>query len=298
MKKITLLLITTFLFACGGNKKVIQNTQKKDAIKIESKEEKTETPKPDIHIKERAIDTKIKEIEPQEEKIDKISQQIEQTPKKKLTTVNHQPWDNLLAQYVSKEGTVNYKSLKQNRSALKSYLKILSENTPAETWSKNDKLAYWMNVYNAFTIKLIIDNYPVKSIKDIKNPWDLRFFKLGEKWYTLNDVEHRILRKMNDPRIHFGINCASFSCPPLLNKAFTAQNVNLELEKLAVNFINDPKRNTITPDKVQLSKLFLWFAKDFKIKGTLIEFLNKYAKISINNNPKKSFKTYDWNLNE
>jgi len=169
---------------------------------------------------------------------------------------------------------------------------------PTEQWSKQDKMAYWLNVYNAYTVKLIVDNYPIESIKDIKKPWDLRFFKLGKKWYTLNDVEHRILRKMGDPKIHFGINCASFSCPSLPNKAFTGKNVNQELKKLTVAFINDPKHNTITANKIEISKIFSWFAKDFKRQGSIISFLNKYSKTTIQKNASKSFKTYDWNLNE
>ncbi len=155
-----------------------------------------------------------------------------------------------------------------------------------------------MNAYNAFTIKLIVNNYPIKSIKDIPKPWDLRFFQIGKKWYNLNEIEHQILRKMGDPRIHFGINCASFSCPPILNKAFTAANVDKELEKLAIAFVNDTKRNEINANSIKLSKIFQWFGKDFKNNGSLIDFLNQYADIEINADAKKSFLDYNWNLNE
>ena len=155
-----------------------------------------------------------------------------------------------------------------------------------------------MNAYNAFTVKLIIDNYPIKSIKDIKKPWDIRFFQIGKKWYNLNDIEHQILRKMGDPRIHFGINCASFSCPPLLNKAFTATNVDKELEQLAVAFVNDKERNKISANSIEISKIFQWFGKDFKTKGTLIDFLNQYAATKISPTAKQRFLDYNWNLNE
>jgi hypothetical protein len=239
------------------------------------------SPKIAVPKEEKAPDTAIEKVEPEE-----------------VEAFNHQSWNDLLQKHVSADGTVHYIGFKQDHLALKSYLKALSKNIPAKNWNKSDVLAYWMNVYNAFTIKLILNNYPLKSIKDIKEPWDFRFFKLGNKWYTLNDVEHRILRKMGDPRIHFGINCASISCPPLLNKAFTAQNVDHELEKLAINFINDTKRNTITSKSVRLSKIFTWFAKDFKTEGSIIHFLNKYSKITINTNAKKSSKKYNWNLNE
>ena len=155
-----------------------------------------------------------------------------------------------------------------------------------------------MNVYNAFTIKLIIDNYPLKSIKEIKKPWDLLFIKIGKKHYSLNDIEHNILRKMNDPRIHFGINCASYSCPPLQNKAFTEHTVNEDLNTLTFAFINDQNRNIVTKNKIQVSKIFQWFSKDFKKDGTLINYLNKYSNIRIDTSAKKSFKNYNWSLNE
>lgn len=328
MKNLLIIIIISLCFSCSGSKQLVQKEQKVTSS------EKENTPKIEISIEEKAPDAPFTEVESQNEKTKTVIKQskedeksdpvqieipieeksphdaieepeiktppltISNEPKKVSKPLTHEPWNTLLNKYVSKDGTVNYKGFKQDATAFRAYLNQLRDNTPTNDWSKKDKLAYWINVYNAFTVKLIIDNYPINSIKDIKDPWDLRFFRIGKKWYTLNDVEHRILRKMNDPRIHFGINCASFSCPPLLNKAFTRQNVDQELEKLAVAFINDPKRNTITANKVQLSKIFSWFAKDFKKQGTLIDFLNQYSKIKIYNNAKKSFKHYDWTLNE
>jgi hypothetical protein len=215
-----------------------------------------------------------------------------------LEKFDHTIFNNLLLENVSESGVINYRGFISNKILFKSYLSLLSENIPKENWTKEDKLAYWMNTYNAFTIKLIIDNYPTKSIKDIKNAWDSRFFKLGKKWYNLSDVEHKILRKMDDPRIHFGINCASFSCPPLLNRAFTASTINTDLEFLAHQFINDKSRNTISENNIQLSKIFKWYSNDFETEGSLIKFLNNYSDIKINSTAKKSFKKYDWNLNE
>ena len=211
---------------------------------------------------------------------------------------DHGIFNDLLEKHVSTEGVVNYKGFFKDQIKLNTYLEQLANQRPEEAWTHEDKLAYWMNVYNAFTIKLIMNNYPVKSIKDIKDPWDARFFKLGKKWYNLNEVEHKILRKMGDARIHFGINCASFSCPPLLNKAFTAKNVDAELTLLAKRFINDSQRNTITNDRIALSKIFQWFSKDFKTDGSLIDFLNKYSEITINKNAKKTYLKYNWELNE
>ncbi len=302
MKNLFFVVLIYVFVACSGSKKVIQNTTPNEHTTTEEKEN---APTVTLPVEEKAPDTTIEKVEPKDE-VEEVSQQQKETivtPKKEpkvdiIEAFNHQSWNDLLQKHVSATGTVDYIGFKQDYLVLKLYLGTLSKNIPTENWSKSDVLAYWINVYNAFTVQLILDNYPVKSIKDIKNPWDLRFFKIGSKWYTLNDVEHRILRKMGDPRIHFGINCASISCPPLVNKAFTAQNVDHELEKLTINFINDTKRNTITPNSVQLSKIFTWFAKDFKTKGSLIHFLNKYSRITINSNAKKSFKKYNWSLNE
>lgn len=209
----------------------------------------------------------------------------------------HGIWNTLLQKNVNQSGEVNYKSLKKERSVLKEYMHILSTNLPTSQWSTEETKAYWINAYNAFTVKLIIDNYPIKSIKNIKNPWDARLFKLGKKWYNLNEIEHKILRPMGDPRIHFGINCASKSCPPLANKAYTADNIDELLNKQTINFINDPLRNKISARNIKLSKIFSWFAKDFKTEGSIIDFLNTYAAIQIERNAKKSYLSYDWGLN-
>ncbi len=225
---------------------------------------------------------------------------VPETSKKKKTTekFNHTLFNKLLQKHVTADGRVNYKGFIANKQQLKTYLLFTSEKKPDASWTKEDKLAFWMNVYNAYTIKLIIDNYPIKSIKDIKSPWDYRFITIDDKWYTLNDIEHKILRKMKDPRIHFGINCASFSCPPLLNKAFTSATVNKQLDFLAHQFINDKSRNTISENNIEVSKIFQWFTKDFKTEGTLTDYLNKYSDITIKSNAKVRYKKYDWNLNE
>ena len=213
-------------------------------------------------------------------------------------TVDHSLWNELLKKHVAKNGSVHYKGFIADKKIFNQYLKILANNPPQEKWSKEAKLAFWMNAYNAFTIKLITENYPLESIKDIRNPWDKKFIKIGTKSYDLNEIEHDILRKMNEPRIHFGINCASVSCPPLANKAFTKSNVNESLDQLAKRFINDANFNVITQNQVSLSKIFKWFSKDFKTEGSLIDYLNNYSAIRIENNAKISYKDYNWDLNE
>ena len=188
--------------------------------------------------------------------------------------------------------------LRTTEKTLLNYITVLGENMPNDSWSKADKLAYWINAYNAMTIDLIIRHYPLKSIKDIKNPWDQRLWKLGDKWYDLSEIEHNILRKMDEPRIHFAIVCASFSCPKLLNNAFTPKDIEAQLTQATNVFLNDSTRNIISENSLELSKIFQWFTTDFKQNGSLIDFLNKYSDIKISNNAKKRFKDYNWNLNE
>ncbi|MGA9639450.1 DUF547 domain-containing protein [Flavobacterium sp.] len=215
-----------------------------------------------------------------------------------LKNMDHSKWDALLKKNVSSSGKVNYKGFIRDKAALETYLNILEANVPSKSWSRNATLAYWINTYNAFTVKLIIDNYPVKSIKEISNPWGKKFFALGGQKYSLEQVEHEILRKMGEPRIHFAINCASFSCPNLLNEAYTEADLSKQLTQVAKSFINDTTKNTITKSKIEVSEIFNWFAGDFKTKGSLIDFLNQYSTVKIDTKAKTSYKDYNWSLNE
>lgn len=210
----------------------------------------------------------------------------------------HELWTNELQRYVDKQGNVNYETWKKNPQKLVDYLKTLEENPPQEYWTKNDSLAYFINVYNAATVKLILDNYPLKSIRHLITPWRFKVFQLHDKKVSLNHIEHEILRKMNEPRIHFAINCASASCPKLLNKAFYSHTMGKQLKEATIEFINDPKRNQITKDKLYLSRIFQWFAKDFGTKKERLAFINKHAPQPIDAHAKVKFLNYDWQLNE
>ena len=212
--------------------------------------------------------------------------------------VDHNPWNALLIKQVSNDGKVDYRGFKTDLKNLDNYLEAISNNNPEKFTSKNEKLAYWINIYNAFTIKLIVDNYPLKSIKDIKQPWDKKFIPIGDELLSLNYIEHEILRKMNEPRIHFAINCASKSCPKLYNKAFTPENLDETLTILTKEFLLDSTKNSISKNEIEISKIFKWFKKDFEKNETLIDFLNRYSKINISPNAKIKFKDYNWNLNE
>ncbi|MFI1745279.1 DUF547 domain-containing protein [Thalassobellus sediminis] len=285
---LTILIITS----CSGQKKAAQVASKTNDVIITSLDslKKVETVKTE---EKTSFSTKIDSVK---NMINTETPEIKHNTNSK--TFNHKTWNDLLQKHVSKEGNVNYKAFKSNRKSLTAYITLLSQKLPDENWTKENKLAYWINAYNAMTVDLILRNYPIKSIKDIKNPWKQRLWKLGNKWYNLEDIEHQILRKMNEPRIHFAIVCASYSCPKLLNEAYTASNLELQLTNATKNFLTDSKRNNITKNHLKLSKIFQWFSKDFKQDSSLIDFLNKYSEIKISNKAKTSFNDYNWSLNE
>lgn len=212
--------------------------------------------------------------------------------------VDHSEWTSILKKHVSENGQVDYQNLKKDRKLLTEYISHLDKNTPKDNWKKEDKLAYWINAYNALTIDLIIRNYPIKSIKDIKNPWEQRLWKLGNTWYNLDGIEHDILRKMNEPRIHFAIVCASYSCPKLQNEAFIASKLETQLTKVTKAFLADKNRNELSENSLKISKIFDWFSKDFKQNGSVIDFINQYSDINISKNAKVKYKDYNWSLNE
>ncbi len=220
--------------------------------------------------------------------------------------LKHDQWTSLLQTYVSPTGNVDYKGIKEHEAELDAYLEVLSKNHPTSEWDKNDQLAFWINAYNAFTVKLIVKNYPVVSIKDlggsiykVNTPWDEKFIHIGEETYDLNNIEHGIIRKeFNDPRIHFAVNCASISCPPLRNEAYVGSKLNAQLHDQAKRFINDPTKNKITKGKAQLSKIFTWFKGDFTASGlSIAEFINQYSEVKMTKKTKVTYFDYDWNLN-
>jgi len=221
-----------------------------------------------------------------------------------MKTINHTDWTKLLQRHVTKEGKVDYKGLQSDNSLLQSYLTKLSKHPPGDNWSDEDKLAYWINAYNAYTVKLILDNYPLNSIKEIgdglpmvNSPWDIKFFKIGGVDFDLNTIEHEILRKQfNEPRIHFAINCASFSCPKLRNEAFEADALEHQLEEQASDFINNTSKNRISETESRLSKIFDWFQSDFTKLTTLTEYIRQYNS-KISDNTEIKYLEYNWELN-
>lgn len=212
--------------------------------------------------------------------------------------VDHSQWNTLLRKYVDQEGMVDYSGFKKDREKLDQYLKMLSNQKPDGNWSKNELLAYYINLYNAYTVDLILRNYPLESIKDINGAWTKEFVSIGDKEISLGAIENSLLRKMDEPRIHFAINCASISCPKLMNEAYTAEKMEQQLDKATKEFINSNK-NDISASSAKLSSIFDWYKGDFTENGkTITEYVNQYAKTKINNGASISYKDYNWKLNE
>jgi hypothetical protein len=206
-------------------------------------------------------------------------------------------WDQLLSKYVDNDGVVQYAKIKADPS-FERCISTFSAMKVSPEWKPEMELCYWINVYNAFTIKLICDHYPLKSITDIKDPWKQKFITLNGEKFSLDQIENEILRpKFKDPRVHFAINCASISCPKLNNRAFFPESLNKMLDKLAKGFVNDPTRNVLAKDKIQISKIFEWFSDDFSARGGLTGYINRFANEQVDPEATIEFLDYNWNLN-
>jgi len=230
---------------------------------------------------------------------------------------NNSIYNQLLKEYV-KDGLVNYKELK-NDKRLDDYLETISKTNPSN-FKKNKKLAFWINAYNAFTLKVVAENYPIESITELhtggriigyllgKTVWDKKFIIINKKKYSLNHIEHKILRKMNDPRIHFAIVCASISCPVLRDEAYVAEKINEQLTEQTTLFFNDATRNyfDVKNRKAHISKIFSWFSEDFGDSDeNILKFIAKYLPEQISKNITSNindwdvtYNDYNWNLND
>lgn len=240
-------------------------------------------------------------------------------------------WDSDLNKFVDKGGAVNYRSWKQNPGGLNASLESVSKFTAAEyaLLSKESKLTFWINLYNAVTVKQILEHYPIRrsglnlypdnSIRQIDGVWDKYRVRAAGREVTLSEIENKILRgEIKDPLIHFAINCASRSCPKLANRAYKSESVYRDMEAAARDFVGDSQKNRINEQekKVELSRIFDWFGDDFKDRGdtgalpgrsakesAAIRFISKYV-----DEPRKEFLQanrfsigflqYDWSLNE
>ena len=238
----------------------------------------------------------------------------------------HDSWNALLNNHVvainhGHSTEVDYAAIKAKHSELKTYLDSLSAVTQNEfdKWEKPKQLAFLINAYNAFTVELILTKYPsLKSIKDLgsffSSPWSKEFVQLLGKTRSLDDIEHGLIRgsgKYNDPRIHFAVNCASIGCPALREEAYTATDLESQLQEQTVRFLSDMTRNIAQQNTLSVSSIFKWYGDDFEqgFKGanTLQQFFMQYPKALKltpaqqkalkNNNMKVKFLDYNWDLN-
>ncbi len=211
----------------------------------------------------------------------------------------HDRWDRLLKKHITTEGKVSYRGFLSDTAELNRYLYQLRVSPPNASWTRAEQTAFWINAYNAFTISLILRHYPCSSIRDLHGgkPWDVPFVVIGTERYTLNQIEHDVLRKtLFDPRLHFALNCAAASCPPLRQEAYSAHRLDVQLDDAARYFINNHRFNQITPHHARLSMIFLWYEKDFP--SGIRAYVNRYAHIRLLPDATLEFLPYDWSLND
>ncbi len=279
-----------------------KSTEHEASLKVdEIIEDKTKTKRPARKPDVKEIEYPVTKDETEKDvskelKVEDSNVSNEEVKEEKLVQTKgmHDDWNSMLAKYVTSSGFVDYTSWKSDEKRLDKYLSKLKEGNSED--DKNAALAFWINTYNAFTIKLILENYPVKSIMNLDNGkvWDRQWITIKGKTYSLNDIEHNLIRpRFKDARIHFAVNCAAKSCPPILNKAYTAENVQKLLRSQTKKFVNS-KFNDLTNKEIVLSKIFEWYAEDF---GDIIEYINKYANNAVDKNSKIRYVDYDWSLN-
>jgi len=220
-------------------------------------------------------------------------------------SVDHSAFTVLLKQHV-KGGVVSYATLKTD-ARLDAYLKRMRAVDASEL-TGSDQVAFWINVYNAFTLKKICDHYPVKSIQDIPNVWTEKFIAIDGETYSLNDVENNRVRPFGDPRTHFALVCAAQSCPPLRSEAYTASKLNAQLDDQGRSFLRSPRWNRfdVRTSSCALSKIVDWYLADFggmytKILKTLSAFTTDDVTAALKNSGygfTVTYLEYDWSLND
>ena len=229
--------------------------------------------------------------------------------------IDFSDWDRLIKKYVAPKAVdgilinaIDYPNLKKDPIFL-SLASRLSSYTLESLESEQSKLTFWINVYNILAAKMITDHYPIESIKDagslFKSVWKQPAGKVGGKERTLNDIEHEILRKMNEPRIHVAIVCASVSCPDLHLEAYTVEKLNEQLDDQMKKFLQSREKGMKLDEKknrVYLSSIFKWFKEDFESKGGVLKYISRYVsaeeKKALNDSTLKiSYMDYNWNIN-
>ncbi len=232
-----------------------------------------------------------------------------------VMVIDHSLWQGFLDKYLvrakdSNQTLMNYAAVTSiDKNMLDSYISTLTALDPL-TLNRLEQQAYWINLYNALTVQLILDNYPVSSITKIRErffqfgPWNNEVTTINGHSVTLNDIEHRILRPIyNDPRIHYAVNCAALGCPNLLSTAFTSANVDELLEEGAIAFTEHERGVRIEGNKMVLSSIYDWYEIDFggsveNVVLHLSEYLQEPKKSQVVNFKGKVEYEYDWSLNE
>ncbi|GAA3929838.1 DUF547 domain-containing protein [Litoribacillus peritrichatus] len=233
-------------------------------------------------------------------------------------TIDHSQWQTVLDRYLitddpSNVNLFNYQAVKSSdRKLLGQYLQSMQTLDPRR-YNKREQMAYWINLYNALTVQLILDNYPVKSITKLGDslfsfgPWDDDAAKIQGKTLSLNHIEHKILRPIwKDLRIHYAVNCASFSCPNLSAQAFTSQNTEQLLNEGAAAYINHPRGIQVDGNDLIISSIYDWYIEDFgDNQSSLLEHFKAFAKpdllIKLHQFESKRGDidhNYDWSLNK
>lgn len=231
---------------------------------------------------------------------------------------SHRQWTAVVSKVVvqhKNSSLVNYKALKANPQMLDQYLKNLSAVTAIEyaKFSTQQKLAFLINAYNAFTIKLIVENYPVRSIRNIGiifyGPWKKKFISLFQENISLDHLEHNLIAKnFPDPRVHFALVCASKGCPALSSEAYSYDKLETQLESATNLFITDSNRNRFVKDKnlLEISPIFKWYKNDFAgTSGSVKNFISTRITTELSeqqairsSNMKITYLEYDWSLND
>ena len=222
--------------------------------------------------------------------------------------ISHALWDAELKTYVSDEGWVDYAAWVQDTAALVDYIELLASHHPNDAnWSDDEQLAYWINAYNAYTVKLVLDHWPLESIKDIRpngkgfvnSVWDIKFIEIEGHEYDLNNVEHGVIRpKFEDQRIHVAVNCASVSCPPLLNEAFVADRLDQQLDSAVTAFLRGPRNDLSDAAQPKISSIFKWYGPDFEWGGSsLPAFIEEYSGYRLPEGTQFEYLDYDWGIN-
>ena len=231
------------------------------------------------------------------------------------------PYDRILKKFVDAHGRVDYKRLKdRGRNDLETYVRAV-EKTDPDAMATKEKLALYINAYNAFTLKLVVDHYPVESIRKIPGvsgitslgQWTEKMWNLNGEKVSLNGIENDLVRPMGDPRIHFALVCASIGCPPLAQRAYTALNLDAMLDEQAHRFNQSPvglqtgEEKSLFRDQhvLRLSSIYKWYKQDFltvaeDLPAYVLPFTNARSRAFIEKNRenlKIKFMKYDWNLN-